>query len=66
MRQESGPVADAARRGLDHWRWSQVIVRRIDEALDAMASYIERHTWAGVLLMVLLAFAVSTADSWFA
>lgn len=43
-----------------------MIVRRIDEALDAMASYIERHTWAGVLLMVLLAFAVSTADSWFA
>ena len=49
----------------DHWRWSQVIVRRIDEALDAMASYVEGHTWAGVLLMALLALAVSTADGWF-
>ena len=30
-----------------------------------MASYIEGHAWAGVLLMVLLALAVSTADGWF-
>ena len=30
-----------------------------------MASYIEGHAWAGVLLMALLALAVSTADGWF-
>lgn len=34
--------------------------------IDRLAEYVETHTWAGVLLMVLLALAVSTADSWFA
>lgn len=38
----------------------------ISYLLDRLAEYVETHTWAGVLLMVLLALAVSTADSWFA
>lgn len=37
----------------------------ISYLLDRFTEYVETHTWAGVLFMVLLALAVSTADSWF-
>lgn len=36
------------------------------DALDAVASYVETHEWAALLLMGLCALACMTADSWFA
>lgn len=36
------------------------------DALDAVASYVETHEWAALLLMGLCALACMSADSWFA
>ena len=35
------------------------------DALDAVASYVEEHEWAALLLMALCALACMSADSWF-
>lgn len=35
------------------------------DALDAVASYVEEHEWAALLLMALCAMACMSADSWF-
>ena len=63
---ESGPVARHRGGASDQLEVVNVIVQLICGALDAFADFIETHVWAGVLLMTLIAFAVSTADSWFA
>ncbi len=35
------------------------------DALDAVASYVETHEWAAMLLIALCALACMSADSWF-
>lgn len=35
------------------------------DVLDAVASYVEEHEWAALLLMALGALACMSADSWF-
>lgn len=34
------------------------------DAVGALASYVERHAWAGAAFVVLSAVAVTTADGW--
>lgn len=62
----SGPVARHRGGAHDHPEVVNVIVRRIGEALDALAGYAEGHDWAALALMALLALMVCTADGWFA
>ena len=34
------------------------------DAVGALASYVERHEWAGAVFVLLSALAVATADGW--